>query len=281
MNIHIRPDGNDRYVDVEHKTWKLRWRLQFPEAITSQEGAIMAWPPNCHPEWKEQGENGWGYTWRTTPAYAAEVRTMNHRDSAGNPQYSEFFTGLALRAEITARDNELRLALTLTNESSRAAHAVMCDGGCWQARSEAFMNCGEVARSYVMVGGNMASMAALPRTVAIRCMYRCDPAKYDGQFEWFWGRSSAAIDCPAIFGAASGDGTKSLVLGYDGAVSGLANADEHHCLHSSPFFGDIAPGQSVGRIGCVLFGPDIHQIGGVLRKRLATASRKQESEATR
>ena len=276
MNIGVRPDGNDRFVDVEHTTWTLRWKLQFPEMITSQEGAIMAWPSNCRPEWEQLDDNGWGYTWRTTPAYGVEVSAMNLRDSAGNPQYPKFFTGLALRGEITCRGHELRLSLTLSNESSATVHSVSCDGGCWQAKSEAFMNRHEIARSYAMVGEKMVNMASLPRTVAMRCMYRCDPAKYDGCFEWFWGRSAVAIDYPAILGATSGDGTKSLVLGYEGAVSASANSDGHHCLHSAPFFGDIAPGQSVTRIGYVLFGSDIHHIAGVLRKRLKAAHRERD-----
>ena len=276
MNVHIRPDGNDRFVVVEHSAWDSCWRLQFPEAITAREGTIMAWPSNCRPEWEERNENRWSYSWRTTPTYADEVRAMDHRDSAGNAQYSKFFIGVTVRTEIACRSSELCLSLTLTNESSQTVHAVSCDGGCWQARSKAFTAGEEVAQSFVMVNGNMVSMASLPRTVAIRCMYRCDPAAYDGKGEWFWGRSSAVIDAPAILGAISRDGTRSLVIGYDAATSGLANSDGHHCLHSSPFFGDIAPGESVRRVGYVLFGSDIHEIATALRSRL-TRVKPQES----
>lgn len=285
MNPHIRPNGNDRFVAVEHGPWKSQWRMQFPEAISANEGTIMAWPSNCHPEWKALNGNGWAYTWRTTAAYGAEVCAMNHRDTGGNPQYSDFFVGLALRAEILSRNDGLHLSLTLTNESSRTVHSVSCDGGCWQAKSKTFMGCNEVTRSYAMVKGKMLSMDSLARTVAIRCMYRCDPSAYDGKGEWFWGHSSTAIDAPAILGATSDDGTKALVLGYDGAVSGLANSDDHHCLHSSPFFGDIAPGQSVRRIGYVLFGSDIQTLADALRRKLETAKQdrasNKASEATR
>lgn len=271
MNLRVRPDGDDRFLTIEHEDWHCQWRMQFPEAIAANEGAIMAWPSNCRPEWQRLGD-GWGYSWRTTDAYGTEVRAMNHRDTAGNPQYDKFFVGLALRAEVRTGNDELQLSLALANESRHTVHAVSCDGGCWQARCEAFAAADEVARSHVMVGGRMVSLAALPRTVAIRCMYRHDPSTYDGKGEWFWGRSTTAIDSPAILGSVSADGSKAIVLGYTEAVSGLANTDAHHCLHSSPSFGDIAPGQAVKRIGYVLFGSDIHALGTTLRTKLTAAT---------
>lgn len=272
MNVQVRPDGDDRFLAIEHGDWHAQWRMQFPEAIIAKEGAIMAWPLNCRPEWQRL-RDGWGYSWRTTEAYGAEVRMMNHRDTAGNLQYDTFFVGVALRAEVHAGHDQLQFTLTLTNESRRTVHAVYCDGGCWQACCEAFTAADEVTRSHVMVGGKMVSMGALPRTIPIRCMYRHDPSTYNGRFEWFWGRSGAAIDAPAILGAVSADGGKAMVLGYAEAVSGLANSDDHHCLHSSPSFGDIAPGASVTRVGYVMFGSDIQALGNKLKTKLAAATR--------
>ena len=280
MNLRICPDGNDRFVAIEHGAWNSRWRMQFPEIIKADEGTIMAWPLNCHPQW-EKLSDGWGYSWRTTEVYGADVRAMNHRDTSGNPEYGEcFFVGLALRAEMRARDDGLQLCLTLTNESSRVVHSVLCDGGCWQARCDAFIDSDEVARSHVMIGRKMVSMSVLPRTVDVRCMYRCDPSTYDGQSEWFWGRSRTAIDSPAIVGAVSTDDSKAVVLGYAVAQSGMANSDNHHCLHSNPLFGDIAPGQSVRRTGYVLFGSDIHALGNTLRTKLEAVSQNTASNKT-
>ena len=266
MTIRIQPNGDDRYVAVTHEAWASAWRLQFPEAIYAAEGAVLTWP-NCNVDW-EALENGWGYTWRTTEEYVAAVRAMDLRDSEGKPQHTHFFVGLALRAEVRACDGGLQLSLTLTNESSQTAHNVWCEGGCWQAKSDAFIGAEEVARSYVMVGQEMVSMASLPRSVDVRCRYRCDPSSGDTRGEWFWGRSAAAIDHPAIVGAVSADGGRAVVLGYASAGFALQNADGHHCLHSGPHFGDIAPGRSVGRTGYVLFGDDIQRLGRQLRTEL-------------
>ena len=50
MKLHIRPDGNDRFVAIESGIWNSQWRMQFPEIISAKEGTIMAWTSNYHPE---------------------------------------------------------------------------------------------------------------------------------------------------------------------------------------------------------------------------------------
>jgi len=69
-------------------------------------------------------------------------------------------------------------------------------------------------------------------------------------------------------GAVSVDGDKALVIGYERSRSGSQNADDHHCLHSRPYFGDIAPGESVTRRGYVVFGDDIDKIAKDLKQRI-------------
>jgi hypothetical protein len=76
------------------------------------------------------------------------------------------------------------------------------------------------------------------------------------------------IDYPAIVGAVSQDGSKYVVLGYQGADSASQNADGHHCLHSRPNFGDISPGKSVTRRGFILFGDDLTALFKDLQTRL-------------
>jgi hypothetical protein len=99
-------------------------------------------------------------------------------------------------------------------------------------------------------------------------MYQHDPDRYNPSHEWFWGRCETAIDQPAIVGMQARDHQRSLVFGYEDADSALANADEHHCLHSRPVFGTLPPGQSVRRTGFILFGTDIHELARALHQRL-------------
>ncbi len=43
-------------------------------------------------------------------------------------------------------------------------------------------------------------------------------------------------------------------IGYENAIGLMQNSDSHHCMHSAPFFGDLAPGEARERRGVILFG---------------------------
>jgi len=259
--ICIQPTDT-RFVEIHHRLWDLRWAIQFPEGIHSDAGTAMTWQA-IHPEWQRTGSGAWGYDWRTTREYI---------DSLHSNDKSKFTVGLALRADIETVANEVHLSLTLTNETKDPLDNVQCDGGCLQARSDAFTDNDEVARSSIMIGDAMVGMGGLHRTIPERCNYCCDHAAYESdmarQYEYFWGRSTEIIDEPAIIGAVSADGDKAVVMGYQCARSGLQNADDHHCLHSRPNFGRIEPGQSVTRLGYVIFGTDLNQLATDLKPRI-------------
>ena len=41
---------------------------------------------------------------------------------------------------------------------------------------------------------------------------------------------------------------------------GVADAFSHHCMHSAPFFGDLAPGEVRVRRGVILFGSSAEEL---------------------
>jgi hypothetical protein len=260
-----------RFVEIDHTGWGLKWVIQFPEAITSMNGVTMMWQKIC-PEWTSTADNAWGYSWETTPEYIREQLGYSQTDGSGNAIHHNFVIGLALEAELSGAEDRVELSLTLTNRSSSVFYDVVSEGGCLQTRSPDFQDHDEVGRSYVLVGGRPECMADLHRTTEIRTTYRCDRQDYEREWvnrgEWFWGRSTVEIDCPAIVGAVSRDRTRSVAIGYQGAPSASQNADGHHCLHSRPSFGDIAPGQSVRRRGLILLGSDIGDVMGRLYEEL-------------
>jgi len=50
------------------------------------------------------------------------------------------------------------------------------------------------------------------------------------------------------------DGRWHIGLGWDVTASVAHNPDaEHHCVHSDPWFGTVAPGEAVTRRGVILF----------------------------
>jgi len=250
------------FVDIDHRDWNAHWAIQFPEAIECAAGTIRAWPM-IQPDWQRVDDATWGYTWRPSAEYAQQVRALNLTAPDRQPQYSRFVEGVELRAEIAARGTEIHLALTIFNTGNQLLREVRCDGGCFQARNEAFRDGGEVARSHIFSGGQFVSMAQLPRSNPIRCWY----GHRRPDFEWFWGRTEAVIDRPARLGAVSRDGQRAVVIGYEHATEAMQNADDHHCLHSTPWFGNLLPGQRVKRRGWILFGDDIHKLATELTQR--------------
>lgn len=255
--IQLEPTAT-RYVRVLHRAWGLEWAYQFPESIYGPTGWIMDYP-GIEPAWRRDETGAWCYEWETTPAYIDEIR----RHGAGNPSQlaKRFLLGVRVRAELRATPDGIASCLTLINEGPHHWREVRCDGGCFQARNDAFAGADEVARTFLRVDGAMRSMAALPRTQPIRCTYQCCAGEHErapeGEGEWFWGRSSAVPDTPAVVGMVSVDGTRAVALGFEGATAASANADEHHCLHSRPHFGDLAPGASVRRRGFIVFGESL------------------------
>jgi hypothetical protein len=272
MNISLRPTDTE-FVDIEHRGWGERWSIQFPEAIESAAGTIRAWP-TIRPNWQRESPSAWGYTWRPTTEYIQQVQALNLATPDGKPQYPRLISGAELQARISTDDQAVELSLTITNTGDQPLHRVRSDGGCFQARSDGFRDGDEVARSYISSGGRMTSMAGLPRTNSIRCMYLIDPVRTKDEFEWFWGRTEAVVDEPAMVGAVSRDGRRAVVLGYEQARDAMQNADNHHCLHSGPQFGELRPGQSVTRRGWILFGDDIHELARELGGRLVNGCTK-------
>ena len=260
--IQLEPTTT-RYVRVLHRAWGLEWAYQFPESIYGPTGWIMDYP-GIEPAWRHDDLGALAYEWETTPAYIDEIR----RHGAGNPSQlgKLFLPGVRVRAELRPTADGIASSLTLTNAGPHHWREVRCDGGCFQARNEAFAGPGEVARTFLRVGGVMKSMAALPRTMPVRCTYHCCPAEYDrspeADGEWFWGRSPVVPDAPAIVGMVSVDGARAVALGFEGATAASANADDHHCVHSRPHFGDLAPGASVCRRGVIVFGPNLGECAG-------------------
>src|SRR5262249_48720985 len=124
----------------------------------------------------------------------------------------------------------------------------------------------------ILQNGAMTSMARIPRTNPIRCMYVAEPAQPERAFEWFWGQTNTAIETPALVGAVSRDGTKAVVLGYEQAVQAMPNSDDHHSLHSGPWYGELLPGKTATRRGWILFGNDIHELARTLARRVAPVS---------
>ena len=258
----LSTQGGSRAVLIDHLDWDCRWVFQFPECIASD----RAWYMDCQPfpvRWRSDGAS-LSYTWRADAAWLAARREKQAADSAGPFAHKRYEAGLAVQAVLTPGAHRVGLRLEITNESEAPVDGVECDGGCFQAHSEAFSGTGETARTFLCVGGQFIPLSELPRTVNERCLYVADPVLYDrppyDEGAWFWGRSNARPDVPCVMGMASVDARRAVAVVFEQAYAGSANADGHHCLHSRPRFGTILPGETVTRSGAILFGPGLEDV---------------------
>lgn len=271
--LAIQPTAT-RYVTIRHTAWDAAWQLQFPESIGARQAWLMDFQP-IYPVWEQLDDGSWHYRWRGDAAYVAEQAA--NQPQSGPAEVKHFLAGAEVAATLTVEGNALLLRLALTNHTGEWLTQVICDGGCFQARSALFAAPDEVRRSYITVNDALCSLAELPRTQPERCVYHSDQTNYDFPpdkgGEWFWGRSSAVISAPVIVAMASVDGQRAVAFGYDCARSGAANADDHHCLHARPFFGDLAPGETAIAHGAIVFADSLAAAAAGVRRQISAVAR--------
>jgi hypothetical protein len=164
------------------------------------------------------------------------------------------------------------LRLVVENRRKEKLTNLLCDGGCFQALDPRFTGEGEVSRSYVRCAGTMIPVHSLGRSVPERSRYCTDKAQYRlpalEEGRWFWGTCERTVDRPVIMGMASISREYAVVIGYRQGCTGTANADMHHCLHSTPHCDGLEPGDAATFSGLILFGSNVESLGDVLQSRL-------------
>lgn len=243
-----------RYVRLQHVPSGCEWALQFPESIVAREGQLLDYPAvDVH--WEEGRSGAWRYQFEVDEEYATALR----QSAAPDPHQARktFLQGLRVTAEIRPLKTHVELRLELKNVGDIPLHEVVCDGGCLQAKSPQFATTRERERTWTLRQGTAQSLSTIVPETSERCCLHSSPALCDREpwasGEWFWGRIEQTIVEPAAIAMASSDGQLALAIGYKGARTVLANPDAaHHCLHSCPGFGDLAPGESRVRFGRIL-----------------------------
>ncbi|WP_420644992.1 hypothetical protein [Candidatus Leptofilum sp.] len=258
-----------RYVEIHHLQWHAVWHLQFPESIGCRQGWVMDFPA-IYPQWQRAEDGGYAYHWQSDAQYIAEQEGHQARNAAFGQEKKQFIAGVHLYAALTPAETAVYLHLELTNNSQQRLTGLVCEGGCFQAKSAAFTAEDEVSRTYISTADGMQALSTLTRTQLERCVYHTDLQAYelppDNEGEWFWGRSQDRVVAPVMVGMVAVDGGKTAVIGYENALSGSANADEHHCMHSRPHFGDLQPGDTVIRKGMIAFDSDIESAAKRVRE---------------
>ena len=250
--------SNDHRVAIFHDGYQAEWQIRLPELVDSREGAFLTFI-RTPMEWRTTEPGVIGYDWEPTERYSTEAYEKTSRRRM-------MIQGMRIAPRMKAEGDRIELWLHLTNRSKETFHEVYSDGGCLQHRTPRFID-ETYERSFIVTASGLTPLTRTHRSKGIRAAYFFNPAWFDlpsyKAYDYFWGRSDTRPESPLVVSQAK-DGPGAIGILWDHCVGVRQNSDaSHHCMHSSPYFGDIRPGQTVTRRGLILFSDSAED---VLRK---------------
>lgn len=246
---------NDHRVMIRHAQYQAEWQIRLPEVVGDQEGTFLTYIKTPM-TWREYEPGITGYDWQTTPEYAREAFEKTGRRTP-------MVLGMKISPRIKVGSNRIDLWLHLKNESAKPFKAVFSDGGCLQHRTERFFD-DHYERSFILTASGITPLNQTDRSVPIRAAYFFHPAWFEEPgvkaYEYFWGRSRTRPSA-ALVTSESREGKGAIGIAWDQCLGVRQNSDpSHHCMHSSPYYGEIKPNQTVTRRGVILFGDTIQDV---------------------
>ena len=252
--IRLKP-FDDHRVLIFHDGLQAEWQLRLPEVVAAREGTFLSFP-RTRMIWRVDAEGRWGYDWQTTDEYAAwAYQQIGKR--------LHMIVGMEISPRMKVRPGRIDLTLRLRNVSGGSFHDVTADGGCLQHHTERFFD-DDHSRTFMLTGQGVTSLDRTDRTNPVGAKYFFDPAWFDEPatraYEFFWGRSNTRPAAPWIASRAN-TGSGAIGIAWEQCIGLRQNSNpSHRCMHSSPWFGDMQPGQAVTRRGVILFGATIEEL---------------------
>ena len=254
-DIPVLQTQSSQWVTISHSGLAASWRIQFPEAVGAADVFHLVWHPiSVH--WRAHPDGAISYDWQASGEWIREAsEKVDLRGFALKP-------GIALQARMRASSNRIDLSLRLENLSDAPLRQVWCDGGDLQHQTERFID-RDASRTFIRTAGGLERLSETDRTQRIRALYVFDPLWYQARrvrtWEYFWGRSDTR-PVATLVAAEAAEGGGAVGIGYEHAIGLMQNSDSHYCMHSAPFFGDLAPGEARVRRGVILFGSNAAEL---------------------
>lgn len=259
--LQVSPTTTNRVI-IEHPKLGGTWEMRTPEVVGS--GDVLHYYPSHYPDftaeplrWAYYEDGRFGYDW--TPDLEKDAEALS---AATNLAPYTFRPATRVSVRLETAPNEIRLTTAVTNLTDETLHEVWHEGGCLQNMTEKFRD-REFERTWIETEAGLTVVRDTERSMGIRCAYMSDPSWYEGGLHRvghaFWGESPTRVTSPLVLREAEDGGV--IAIAYENAFRVSVNSDEHHhCIHSSPYFGDLAPGQTRVRRGVILFGTDRKEV---------------------
>ena len=228
----------------------LEWSYRMPEGIGSDEGMFKS---HAAPivDWHGPTEDGliW-HEWQTNDEHSEQMRADELLRSLG----LVVAEGLHYRTIIRHVAYGLEIVFTATNTSDAPFHNVTAFP-CLGHPSAAFRDDG-MERTFIRTGAGWAALRDTDRGGGdpVRTHYHVSgmqPKRFFG--EPFWGEASATVADHGMILRVSEDGRWTIGTNWERVAEIFHNEDAHHCIHSVPSLGDIAPGDTATVKGRIVF----------------------------
>lgn len=252
----------DHRLFIRHQGYSAEWQIRLPEVVESAEGTFMT---SVRPavSWKEYGGGLLGYDWSGDTNYARAVAI-----SAGGR--IKIISGLTISPRAKAGTNRIELELRLLNNSTNTFHDICVDGGCLAHRTERFFD-DNFTNSFIFTASGLTPLDKTDRSMKIRAKYFFHPGWFDvpttKAYEFFWGRSDTRPAAALVVSRAR-EGKGAIGIAWDNCLGVRQNSDaSHRCMHSSPYSGDLKPGESATLKGDILFADSVEEIVEQFRRK--------------
>jgi len=258
--IRVTPTEDHR-VFLFHDGYQAEWQIRFPEVVSAREGTFVT-STRPRMKWREYEGGMLGTDWRPDETYSREAYEKMGRRLT-------MIQGMEISPRIKTGSDRIDLLLHVKNVSNSPFHSVSADGGCLQHRTERFFDT-DLSKTYLLTKAGLTPLSQTDRSIAIRAKYYFNRAWFEMNdvkaYEFFWGRSETE-PAGALIVSEAKPGPGAIGIAWDACIGVRQNSDpSHRCMHSSPYFGHIQPGQSVTRRGVILFGETARRIEARFRR---------------
>jgi len=258
--IRVTPTDDQR-VFLFHDRYQAEWQIRLPEVVSAREGTFLT---STRPsmKWREYEDGTIETDWRPDEAYSREAYEKMGRRLM-------MIQGIEISPRIRIGLDRIDLSLRLRNVSDRPFHGVSADGGCLQHRTERFFD-KDLKTSYILTTAGLTPLSETNRSIGVRAKYFFNPAWFEmadvKAYEFFWGRSETRPDGALIVSEAR-QGPGAIGIAWDRCIGVRQNSDPtHRCMHSSPYFGEIQPGQTGTCRGVIFFDDTARKIADRCRR---------------
>jgi hypothetical protein len=232
------------------------WDYRIPEGLSCEEGVFKT---HAHPtvDWHGPDADGriW-HEWETNDQEFAVISSYERAEEFG----LKFIQGIRYRVILIPAEHGLDIRFTLVNLGEVTLHNVIAFP-CLGRPSPQFED-DAMERTFIMTDAGLTALKDTDRGSGdpVRTHYvvrgKC-PMRFVG--EPFWGKASATEAAGGAVLRASECGRFTIGTGWESVCEVFHNEDAHHCIHSVPTLGDVAPGETKtvrGRIVLAEGGPE-------------------------